>query len=196
MHFLSQHKDIQQKLREEVVPILKQAYETNHPITLEQFESNFEYTKAVINETLRLRSPAFAVARQAKEDVTLQGSDGTKYLVPKDSICVMAFTLANQDPLIWKQDMEEFVPERFLEDHPLHPNLSGVNRYAFQPFNVGPRQCIGRRFAEMEMVLVLAKLIYHFEMIPKKPKEVIPEKIEFTMKPGSPIGVDLKPLTH
>lgn len=196
LHFISQHKVVQQRLREEVTPILKQAYETNQPISLDQFEQEFSYCKAVIQETLRLRSPAFAVQRQAKEDVILHGSEGTSYHVPAKTSVVMLLNLAAMDPKVWKAKMEDFIPERFLPDHPLHPNFSGSNRYAFQPFNVGPRQCIGKRFAEMEMVLVLAKLVYHFELIPTNPREVIPEKYEFTMKPGLPISVHLKSLQN
>lgn len=54
---------------------------------------------------------------------------------------------------------EEFVPERFLDKHSAEDNLA-----AFQPFLVGRHQCIGLRFAWAEMRLILARLLYAFDI--------------------------------
>lgn len=53
--------------------------------------------------------------------------------------------IANMDKDIWGEDADEFKPERFLEQ-------KSERRYQFIPFSVGPRTCIGKNFAEMEIV--------------------------------------------
>ena len=53
----------------------------------------------------------------------------------------------------WK-DPEEFIPERFLEDY---------NKDAFIPFSYGPRSCVGRNVAEMEMALIVSTVFRNFE---------------------------------
>lgn len=167
------------------------------------YESEFEYTKAVIDETLRLKNPAHGVSRQCAEDVTItissedSKSENITYNLPKDTGIVLLLSSANKDPKIWKTKVNEFVPERFLKnaDESLKPNLSGSNRYAFVPFSVGARQCLGKNFALMEMVVAIAKICYHFEIENgNETNDIVEEKIEFTMKPASNIRLKIKPI--
>jgi cytochrome P450 len=55
---------------------------------------------------------------------------------------------------------DDFIPERFLSD----PDFASDNREVLQPFSVGPRNCIGRNLAYLEMRLILAKVVYNFEL--------------------------------
>jgi cytochrome P450 len=57
---------------------------------------------------------------------------------------------------------------------------------------MGPRVCIGRRFSEMEMILILAKSMMKFRISPTKDFDNIKEKIAFTMRPSQAIKVNIK----
>jgi cytochrome P450 len=79
-------------------------------LSFEKLSKGFPFTKAFLNETLRLKNPAFAVARKSLEDY--QFGD---YLIPKNSELILCFCNAAIDEKIWGKDVEEFRPERFLE---------------------------------------------------------------------------------
>ena len=59
-------------------------------------------------------------------------------------------------------DPDEFIPERFLNSPGI--NYTNDDMSAFQPFNTGRHSCIGQKLAYAEMRLVLAKMIYSFDM--------------------------------
>jgi len=58
---------------------------------------------------------------------------------------------------------DEFIPERWLEDKSMSISAKNAHPFAFMPFGFGPRMCIGRRLAELEMRVVLAKVIFFFK---------------------------------
>lgn len=62
----------------------------------------------------------------------------------------------------------EFIPERWLDDE----RFKDDNKAAFQPFSVGPRNCVGRNLAYFEMRIVLARLLYNFDLVKLDPKSV------------------------
>ena len=105
---------------------------------------NLRNTRAVIDEVLRLMPPAWLITRQALGADTLAGHD-----VPAGSLIIMSPSLLHQHPDVWQQS-EAFNPTRFLD--------GSVDRNAFIPFGAGPRLCIGRDFAYLEAVLMLAHL--------------------------------------
>ncbi len=104
------------------------------------------YTQQVLKETLRLRPPLWAVARNAVEDDTLGG-----FAVPAGTWTVGCLYLAHRHPDVWP-DPERFDPDRFAPD-------ADIRSGAWEPFSLGPRKCIGDRFAMMEMTFTLAMLI-------------------------------------
>ncbi|PYI09546.1 cytochrome P450 [Aspergillus sclerotiicarbonarius CBS 121057] len=55
---------------------------------------------------------------------------------------------------------DEFLPDRWTDD----PEFAGDNKAAFQPFSFGPRNCLGKNLAYHEMRLILAKVLYHFDL--------------------------------
>lgn len=57
----------------------------------------------------------------------------------------------------------EFIPERWLrKTTEEYPSASTANPFVFLPFGFGPRMCIGRRFAEVEIEVLLCRLIRNF----------------------------------
>jgi cytochrome P450 len=103
-------------------------------------------TRAVVQETLRLYSPAFMTARQAARASSVMGLP-----VPKGSMMLAPFWLLHRNPRLWTEP-EIFDPTRFL----VGPE---PDRSRFLPFGLGPHVCIGAQLAMTEAVLVLARVL-------------------------------------
>jgi cytochrome P450 len=85
----------------------------------------------------------------------------------------------------WQQ-ADDFIPERFIgKQNPL------LNANAYYPFGAGPRMCIGFHFAIMEITIVLAQLLYHFNFELDKNHEVKMEPL-VTLKPKNGIKLNIK----
>jgi len=143
---LAKHPEIQQKVFDEVKQV---QHETSSPI--EQIKK-LTYTRAVIDESMRLYPPAWITDRENLEDDTING-----YHIRKDTLVGVSFYELHRNPAYWEQP-DAFVPERFLGD--AKKQTAG----AYFPFGAGPRQCIGLGFAVFEMVLAVAHLISHYEL--------------------------------
>ena len=101
-YFLAQHPDVQEKLRKEVKETLKE-----REVCWETYDS-MQYLAAVINETLRLRTPAPFYRREAIEDDNISG-----YNVPSGSLIIISLYTLHRKPEYW-MDPETFNPDRFL----------------------------------------------------------------------------------
>ena len=108
------------------------------------------FARAVVDETLRLYPPAWLITRNSLGDDVLGGYD-----VPEGSLIIMSPWLLHRHPDIWSHP-DRFDPLRFID--------GDIDRSAFIPFGAGPRQCIGRDFAYVEAVLLLASLVAHFDV--------------------------------
>jgi cytochrome P450 len=109
--------------------------------------ARLSYTLQVFKEAMRLYPPAYALARQAMEDVEIAG-----YHIPRRAIVLLSPYLLHRDPAVFP-DPERFEPDRFTPDAE-----RARPRHAYLPFGGGPRVCIGSAFALMEGQIVLATL--------------------------------------
>jgi cytochrome P450 len=118
-----------------------------------------KFTRAVIDETLRLYPSVFLIARAAAAPDTIGGVPVRK----GDAILISPWLLHRHEKL-WT-DPDAFIPARFM------PGAPQPDRFAYLPFGVGPRVCIGAHFALVEATLALAKLIgaFRIALIDKKP---------------------------
>ncbi len=133
------------------------------------------FTRAVIDETMRLYPPAFLIARAAAGPDTL--GDGLD--VAKGDVILIAPWLLHRHEKLWR-DPDAFVPERFA------PGAPPPDRFAYLPFGVGPRVCIGAHFAIVEATLALSKIIgaFHVELDDDAP--VMPMGVVTTQPDRSP----------
>ncbi len=109
------------------------------------------FTEAVLKESLRLYPSAPILARQSIASDLITGVA----IPPKTDVLVSTWLLHRQRGL-WQQP-DDFRPERFLG-----PEADGISRTCYLPFGIGPRVCIGARFAMMEMIIVMASLLREF----------------------------------
>ncbi len=111
--------------------------------TLDSKLAQLPYTQAVFSETLRLYPPAWLITRKALGPDCIDGHD-----IPTGALVITSPALLHRHPEIWS-DPDSFNPERFLVAFP---------RESFIPFGAGLRQCIGKDFAYVEGVIMLASL--------------------------------------
>ncbi|MBN9042200.1 MAG: cytochrome P450 [Rhizobiales bacterium 62-47] len=132
-------------------------------------------TRAVIDETMRLYPPAFLIARAAAGPDNIAGIP----VAAKDVILIAPWLLHRHEKL-W-HDPNAFIPARFA------PGMPPPDRFAYLPFGVGPRVCIGAHFAIVEATLALAKLIGSFRVDLQDRDPVMPVGVVTTQPDRSPL---------
>jgi cytochrome P450 len=128
-------------------------------------------TRAVVEEALRLYPPIIGITRTAMRRTELAG-----HTIGRGTMVIISPYVLHRHRLLWR-DPDLFDPSRFL------PGAARpVERYAYVPFGVGPRVCIGAAFALHEATLVLATLMRHFTLDLTPGQSVWPV-INFTLRP-------------
>ncbi|KDR76156.1 hypothetical protein GALMADRAFT_463306 [Galerina marginata CBS 339.88] len=188
LYLLALHKDVQEKVREEVRKARKEngGQDIGHDVLV-----SLPYLDAICKETLRLHPPISTLIRvyveyrillilltfvsyRAQQDVVLPVGTPIKGLhgeqiqevpLPKGTLIIMSIFNANRNPKIWGPDAQEWIPERWLSPLPdsvVNGNIPGVYSHLLT-FIAGGRACIGFRFAQFEMKVILALLLESLE---------------------------------
>jgi unspecific monooxygenase len=134
-----------------------------------------KFTRAVVDEAMRLYPPAFLIARAASGPDRIAG-----FPVRKNDIVLISPWLLHRHEKLWR-DPNAFVPQRFMAPAP------PPDRFAYLPFGVGARVCIGAHFALVEATIALAKLIaaFRIDLVDKIP--VMPIGVVTTQPDRSPM---------
>ncbi len=114
--------------------------------TMEDVES-LPWTRACIEEAMRIMPPVWMVGRRAIEDDEIDG-----FHIPAGSSLMVLITMIHRDPKLWPNP-EGYDPERFLPG-----NTKGRPRQAYMPFGAGRRICVGSTFAIVESTLLAAMI--------------------------------------
>lgn len=151
IHELMENKVVQDKLKEEIKDVFESLQ--NRPLTYEAL-TNMEYLEAVISETLRKWPQLPLVHRVCTKTTILEDPETGKIikLKPGDAIQVAAVGI-HRDPKYYPDPMH-FDPERFSKE-----NKKNISANTYMPFGLGPRMCIGNRFAMLEMKALLFYLL-------------------------------------
>jgi cytochrome P450 family 12 len=157
LYCLAKNQDKQELLREELKMLLP---DRNEALTPEKMR-NMPYLRAVIKEGMRLYPPAIGNLRRSDEDMVLCG-----YQVPKGTEVAMGQMLSYTDEKQFPQP-SKFIPERWIKTNidPQCPHAKdSAHAFAFLPFGFGSRMCVGRRFAELEMEVLITKIIQNYKI--------------------------------
>jgi len=100
-------------------------------------------------------------------------------------VVISPFVL-HRHALLW-DDPDLFDPSRFLDGA-----ARRIDRYAYLPFGVGPRMCIGAGFALQEATLVLATIMRNFSLALAPGQSVTPQQT-FTLRPRDPLMMRVQP---
>ena len=173
---LCRHPEAADRLRAEVADALGVRTPTADDLP------RLAYTRRVIEESLRVYPPVYAVIRDVVADDEIGG-----YHIPARSAVILSPYITHRHPDFWP-DPEAFDPDRFLPER-----SAGRPRFAWYPFLGGPHQCIGQEFAMMEMVLAVAMMVqgFRFHLAPGARAEPRPM---VTLRPSGGMPVYLRPL--
>ncbi|XP_014476488.1 PREDICTED: cytochrome P450 9e2-like [Dinoponera quadriceps] len=148
--------DVQAKLRAEVDEVMEA---TDGTLTYEAV-NGMQYLDAVVNEALRMYPSAIILDRVCQKEFELPPAlpgDKPHVLKKGSTVWFPAHAIA-RDPKNF-EDPDRFRPERFLGDE-----KKTINQYAYLPFGIGPRMCIGNRFALLETKVMLVHLLARCEL--------------------------------
>lgn len=176
---LGKYPEVQKKVLQEIHDVLGD--DPSAPSTLQKL-NDMPYLDATIKEILRLFSPVPLVGRLLEEDLTIG-----KYTVPKGTSLVLGLMFMHQDPDLFPEP-KEFRPERFMTDR----SVEKANPYSYIPFSAGSRNCIGQKFAILEMKSMLSKLVRNFEIaVDASYKEPL-LAVELVSKPQNGVVLNFK----
>ncbi|XP_064091726.1 cytochrome P450 3A29-like isoform X4 [Macrobrachium nipponense] len=133
-----------------------------------------EYLDMVVNESLRFYPPvADSIIREVKEDCEFEGMK-----FPADAWIIFPISYMHFNEKLWP-DPQTFDPERFHPDRKKNIHVS-----SFLPFGIGPRKCIGLRFALMEGKMALVRLLQRYKLktcsLTEEDIKTMPGKITLT----------------
>jgi cytochrome P450 len=166
LYLLALAPTTQEKLAAEVRQVT-----ANGSLDVEQLK----FTRAVVDETMRLYPPVFLIARAALASDTVAGMP-----IRKNDVILIAPWLLHRHEKLWR-DPNAFIPERFM------PPAPPPDRFAYLPFGVGARICIGAHFALVEATLALAKIIGAFRVTLVDNEPVMPVGVVTTQPDHSPM---------
>lgn len=148
LYQLALHPEKQARAYEEICNVLPQ-----RDVPLEATDiDNLKYLKACIKETLRMYPVVIGNGRTTTSDTTIGG-----YHIPKGvQVIFQHYVISNLEKYFPQSG--EFLPERWMrEDETRHG-------FASLPFGYGRRMCLGRRFAELEMIIVISKILQFYKI--------------------------------
>ena len=167
---ISQSPRVSQRLRHELDTVLEGRVPTFADVR------KLPYTKAIIEEALRLYPPVPILGREAMEDTSIDG-----HPVSKGTLLLVVPWLLQRNSNLWSTP-HLFRPERHLESAPDN-DLAKRSKYSYVPFSIGPRICPGLAFGMTEAILSLAILARDLEL-QLKPGEDVQPVCRLTLRPG------------
>jgi cytochrome P450 family 4 len=176
LYALANHPKIQKTVLEEQRELFG---DEKDPTIAYQELQDMKYLELVIKETLRLYPSVPVIGRYTQEDFLFEGQ-----VIPKRTNVALYIYGLHRNPEYFPEP-EKFDPDRF-------DNLNGSLPFAYIPFSAGPRNCIGQKFAMLEMKSVISKVIRHFELTPAVPRHELILSVETVLRSANGIKVGLK----
>ena len=160
LYLISQNHQVETKIIEEIKLVLG----NNRRPTVEDIPK-FQYLRSVFTESLRLYPPAWAIGREAIDNVVMGG-----YTIPPGSVVIMSQYITHRDPRFFAEP-NKFIPERWSPEM-----KSNLHKFAFFPFGGGSRVCMGEPLAWIEGILLLVTLLsnWKIELVPEHPVVLSP----------------------
>lgn len=171
LHLLSRQPEYLARLQSEA-----DAFDVSDP----KWAEALPWTRAVLDETMRLFPPAPTMARKALADDEIGGQP-----IKAGATVIISPWILQRHSLLW-DDPDAFKPERFLPQ-----NRKSIDRYAYIPFSAGPRVCIGAAFAIQEAMIALASILRVAEVEPLTTVEPRPVH-QITLRSREPMRLRLR----
>ncbi|KAI5057561.1 hypothetical protein GOP47_0027576 [Adiantum capillus-veneris] len=144
---LAMNPEWQERAREEVFHVLSKESPTYNLL------NSLKIVGMVLNESLRLYPPGSIIIRETVKNMTL-GS----LTIPANTLLMISVISLHCDPAFWGKGVLDFNPQRFAEG----VGSACETPFAFLPFSMGPRNCLGQNFAMVEARAILAMMLQRF----------------------------------
>uniref|UniRef100_A0A1I8PUL0 Cytochrome P450 n=1 Tax=Stomoxys calcitrans TaxID=35570 RepID=A0A1I8PUL0_STOCA len=155
LYLLARHPRVQNKLLAEIHEAC--GADNSRPCTIMSL-NEMKYLECVIKESLRLYPPVPMIARQIEEDFKYKHSSYGEGIIPAGTeMAIILFAMSENSPIF--KNPAEFLPER-------HEEMNAGTSFHYIPFSAGPRNCIGQKFAMLELKVVLIHVIQAYELLP------------------------------
>nr|QTM97433.1 Cytochrome P450 [Sitophilus oryzae] len=183
---LAINQTIQNKLREEIYATLK---ENDGNVTYEAIV-HMKYLDMVVSEALRKWPPFVLLGRECTKTYVIEPQSPTEkqVTIPKGMAVTVPIYAIQHDPQYYK-DPEEFIPERFAEEN--------KNQLPYLPFGLGPRSCLGSRFALVEIKTIFFHLVKNFKLVPTGRTQIpvkLSKKFSVNIRPEQGLYIGLEKL--
>jgi cytochrome P450 len=165
-YILSQTPEIETRLHSEIDSVLGGRPPTHADLP------KLIYTRAVFEEVLRLYPPIPLLTREAVCEEIYGDCP-----IRKGSLIVVSPWLLHRNPVLW-HNPDHFIPSRFMSEGYRPPS-----KFAYIPFSIGPRTCIGAAFGMSEAVLCIATIAQAF-MLRLKAGHQVEVACRLTIRPG------------
>ena len=152
LYLLAIHPEIQTKLQSEIDASFNIEGSVTDKIT------NMKYLDCVIKEGLRLHPPILFMARLVEKDEQIGD-----LLVPKGTEILITPGAVHRNPEYWPEP-DKFIPERFNDEENMKRDP-----FTYNPFSAGPRNCIGKRFALLELKTLVYHVLTEFRLTSSQP---------------------------
>ncbi|GAB0090420.1 Cytochrome P450 [Sergentomyia squamirostris] len=170
---LAHHQDVQEKVYQEIKSLVDA--NPGQSLTMAQI-SELSYTDRVIKECLRLYPPVPIISRETSEEFILFGCK-----IPIRTMSHIHIFDLHRDP-------EQFPePERFDPDRFLPENVEKRHPFAYVPFSAGPRNCIGQKFALLEIKALAQHILLNFQLTPVTKMEEIVFIADLVLRSRDPV---------
>lgn len=169
-YHIGKDKQVHEKITQEVLSF------KDDEITSDNL-AKLTYTKAALHETLRLFPSSPALATQTVTDCVIGG-----HRIAKGTTIILSTYVTQRSEALWLK------PNTFYPEHFLHQPAGNRHKYAFFPFGGGLHNCIGRHFAELEMMMVIVTLLREFTF---KSRNTVKEAASITLKPDRDVMVSV-----
>ncbi|XP_026323904.1 cytochrome P450 9e2-like [Hyposmocoma kahamanoa] len=171
IHELTINPHVQDKLYQEI----KEFKIKNNDLTYDNI-GELKYLDCVLNETLRKWSAALILDRCCTKAYELPPprEGGRRFKLKPGDIVYHAVNSIHLDEKYWPEP-EKFDPDRFSDE-----NKHKIKPFTYMPFGVGPRNCLGSRFAILELKVLLFDLISNYKIVKSK-KTLDPIVLELSL---------------
>uniref|UniRef100_UPI003B75C387 cytochrome P450 4C1-like n=1 Tax=Chrysoperla carnea TaxID=189513 RepID=UPI003B75C387 len=175
---LANNPDAQNRIYEEQLSIFN---DSKRKATYDDLQ-NMDYLERCIKEALRLYPPVPLIGRTLDEDIVLKKN----FTIPTGVYMGIMIYDLHRNPKYWP-DPHKFDPDRFLPD-----NCANRHPFAYIPFSAGSRNCIGQRFAMLEMKSFASKIIREFILEPIDTPDTITLAANLIIRTKKPVEVKFR----
>ncbi|XP_053673856.1 cytochrome P450 4d2-like [Anopheles nili] len=174
---LAKHQDVQERLYEEIDGVLGKGAKSMS--LTNALLGDLKYLDMVVKESMRLAPPVPFIGRMLLEDMEMNGT-----VLPAGTTVSLNIYTLHQNPKVFPEP-EKFNPERFADDNPIKRGP-----YDYIPFSAGSRNCIGQKYALLEMKVTLVKLLASYRILPGESTDQVRYMADLVLR--STIGIPVK----